>query len=100
MSNKDYPSDFDLLEVVADRPDHAPDGWLIFNAPRPIYSSLVNRQPLIWQGKFVDGIFYAAVNPDDSMAETWIEENRKNKATILIHVPLDYHRERALAWFE
>ena len=48
-----------------------PDGWLLFNAPRPLYG---HRE---WRGDFVHGVFYAAVNPRGERAEWMICENAK-----------------------
>ena len=52
--------------------EHAiPADWLIFNAPRPLLaSSIPDGIPsgigefyLAWQGDFIHGVFYAAVDP-------------------------------------
>lgn len=48
---------------VSDRPVATPDGsvipssFVIYNAPRPLFGHLT------WQGPFLTGIFYAAVDP-------------------------------------
>ncbi len=44
--------------VIGERPSNAPEGWTVWNAPRPLYGEIV------WHGDFVKGCFYAATNPD------------------------------------
>jgi len=46
-----------------------PDSWLIFNAPRP----LLGHQE--WQGDFRHGVFYAAINPEDTGSYRMIKYN-------------------------
>lgn len=73
-----------------------PADWLIFNAPRPLDASCIclpNNQDvyLAWQGDFLHGRFFAAVNPEDHRA---IEENRLNDGWIL-----QYHSDEEIkAW--
>ncbi len=43
---------------IGERPSEAPEGWTVWNAPRPLYGEIV------WHGDFVKGCFYAATNPD------------------------------------
>jgi len=50
-------------------PVQAEDGAIIFNAPRPLHGHET------WTGKFISGIFYAAVYPDREGSETAIDEN-------------------------
>lgn len=40
-----------------ERPQHIPNDWTIYNAPRPLYGNEC------WEGDFVHGRFYAAVEP-------------------------------------
>jgi len=54
-----------------------PDGWILFNAPRPIYG---HRE---WQGQFWHGVFYAAVNPKGERAEWMIRENAMLDAWVI-----------------
>jgi len=54
---------------IAERPQDVPAGWTIWNAPRPIYGHQE------WQGEFVHGIFYVAVDPDGDFADKFIERN-------------------------
>ena len=61
--------DVKKIPVIGRRPDHIPDAWPIFNAPRP----LLGHEE--WQGDFEHGIFYVAVDPDGYGAEGFIERN-------------------------
>jgi len=72
--------------VNFNKPQEAPEGWEIYNAPRPIFGTITDTGPTTWQGEFISGIFYAAINPDDDEAEMWREENRKLHATKLQYV--------------
>jgi hypothetical protein len=67
--------------VIGERPSQAPEGWVIYNAPRPIFGGIE------WRGEFAHGVFYAAIDPvDTSPRSAWMrEENRKQDATILIY---------------
>lgn len=66
------------------RPPQAPDGWEIYNAPRPLYGSdYAGIGRVTWQGEFIDGVFYAAVNPGDPDAEKWRKENESLAAVRL-----------------
>jgi hypothetical protein len=68
--------------VVGEYPSQAPDGWVIYNAPRPIFGGIE------WRGEFAHGVFYAAIDPvDTSTRSAWMrDENRKQDATILIYM--------------
>lgn len=72
-------------------PAEIPGGWIVMNAPRP----LLGHQMM--NGDFVTGRFYAAIDPNDSMAEKYIEENRKLDARVLVVVPKDVQMEMAMA---
>ena len=64
-------------EVVPE--DVAADA-LIFNAPRPLLGTKT------WQGDWVAGVFFAAVNPDDPFRAGWIKENLALDAALLTFV--------------
>lgn len=71
-----------------------PEGWVIFNAPRPLYASEIalfvrhdefkgdvfNYVYATWVGDFKHGIFYVAVDPEDEA--TW-NSNVSNDGWIL-----------------
>ena len=57
------------LFIICERPKGIPENWLIFNAPRPLLGDEV------WDGEFQHGIFYAAIDPDGYIPESWIKKN-------------------------
>lgn len=59
------------------RPTEAAPGWEIYNAPRPLFGTRV------WQGDFISGVFYAAVDPNDPDANRFRENNKNLDATLL-----------------
>lgn len=79
-------TEFDVLD---ERPADIDSSWLIFNAPRPIYGTR------IWQGKFVEGIFYAAIDPADREAAQFIQVNACLKAVLLRYITMQTIRDWA-----
>ena len=77
-----------LVEVM---PVEVEEGWLVMNAPRP----LLGTQTMT--GDFVTGRFYAAIAPDDLLADKYVEENRKLDARLLVAVSRDTQMEIAMA---
>jgi hypothetical protein len=73
------------LVNVADRPEVIPAGvdvelgWVIWNAPRPLYGRVT------WTGKFVAGVLYAA-GPRDEYERL----NAQQDAVEIVMVPNDY----------
>lgn len=67
--------------VVGERPAFVLPGWIIINAPRPIYGHAH------WMGEFVTGKYYAAINPIAPDAEKLYELARKDDATVLAFIP-------------
>ncbi len=75
------------VDALQQRPTVTPNGhaipadWLIFNAPRP----LVGSEPpdhkangndfLEWNGEWVRGLYFAAVNPKDPLAAHQVKQN-------------------------
>ena len=78
-----------VVWVVGDRPEQAKEGWTIWNAPRLLFGTV------IWEGPFVEGIFYAAVDPNDG-----IYTAQMNGANVrLAAAPLEYVSEaEVLMW--
>jgi hypothetical protein len=56
---------------------YAAKGWFICNAPRPIYGTET------WQGNFVSGVFYAAIDPTDTQAAWMLQRNIELQADFL-----------------
>lgn len=65
--------------VIGTRPTQAPHGYVIYNAPRPIYG-------VEWVGDFCSGIFYTALNPEGQDYAKLHELNRQQDAVILTYV--------------
>ncbi|SPY99920.1 Uncharacterised protein [Pseudomonas luteola] len=65
--------------VCLDHGLDVPESWIVFTSTRPIlgHKTLEN-------GLFVRGRFRAAVDPKDSLADRYIEENRKLKACAVV----------------
>jgi hypothetical protein len=63
-----------------------PQEWAIHNAPRPLYGTKT------WEGDFIHGIFYAAIDPADEFAPGWLKENDRNDAYELVYLS----REQAI----
>ncbi len=61
---------------VNQAPLNVPPNWIVFNAPRPLYG---DRE---WQGDFLHGRFYAAVDPNGDKAEWCIKENKSLDAWV------------------
>ena len=57
--------EFRKIHVLDERPSQAPAGAIVLNAPRPLLASEIEGKYHYWQGRFVHGIFYAAVSPED-----------------------------------
>lgn len=76
------------------RPEQAPAGWLVLNAPRPLYGSERDGREVAWEGEFAHGRFYVAVNPGDPRADTLIQLNLELDAWPVVY--LDSVDTRAL----
>ena len=67
-----------------------PPGWIVMNAPRPLLGNMT------MQGDFVTGRYYAAIDPEDSMAAAYVRENSKLDARLLAVVSRDTQMEMAM----
>jgi len=75
-------------EVRGERPAEAPDGWIVYNAPRPIWGHTK------WQGDFVTGVFYAAVDPEMDDADEMVAHNQLQHAAELTFISEEEWRRR------
>ena len=75
------------IHVIGHRPSQAPVSWEIWNAPRPIYGQE------LWQGEFMTGIFYAAINPWDEFSAGLRYENVTLRASLLVYIDEEDHRD-------
>ena len=84
----------DKLDLLGE-PVEIPEGWLIFNAPRPLHATRLHDTDIYpeWQGKFYHGIFYTAVDPEDPHS---IERNISLDGWVLKFVTT----AEAMAWAE
>lgn len=78
-----------IKRIIGTRPSNIPPSWLIFNAPRPLWGTRT------WEGDFLHGVFYAAIDPDDQFAENMIRANVDDDGWLLVWVTWDY----VLSWF-
>ena len=85
------------MEIIRKWPVSIPRDYLIFNAPRPICSSLPVTL-FSWNAKGPHGRFFAAVDPEDPEADIWIKSNLQNSAFLVTFIPLAEHRARVIKW--
>lgn len=52
--------------------------WIVMNASRPLMGT-----ETMSNGEFLDGRFYAAIDPADGMAQAYVDENVKNGASVV-----------------
>ena len=52
--------------------------WIVMNAPRPLMGTETTSN-----GEFLEGRFYAAIDPRDPMAQAYVDENVKNGASVV-----------------
>jgi N12 class adenine-specific DNA methylase/predicted RNA methylase len=76
--------------LVETLPDDIQDGWIVMNAPRPL------RGNETFNGEFVSGRFYSVIDPDDLMAEKYVEKNLELDARLLVAIPRDLQMEMAM----
>ena len=97
----------DHIIVLGERPEEAPDGWHVFNAPRPLHGSWRDENEragaVTWNGDFITGRLYAAVNPAPADLkyndpQTAVDFNRSQDARRVTWMSAERHRRRVLAW--
>jgi hypothetical protein len=94
---------FETRQILGDRPADIPENWIVFNAPRPLFGTLITaaggpQAGCTWIGDFVTGRLYAAVDPEDEDAQRWIDENRSLAAVILVYVSQEELDQRVDEW--
>ncbi|WP_156915980.1 hypothetical protein [Desulfatirhabdium butyrativorans] len=67
-------------------PIDVPPNWIIFNAPRPLYGDKE------WQGDFIHGRFYVAVDPNGDQAAWCVQQNKAMDAWVYQYVDKDTMR--------
>lgn len=97
-------SDPKLRYTLSQRPRQAPEGWRIFNAPRPLYGTLRNEDgqvsPGTWDGDFLHGTFYAAVDPADPNADMWVGNNAILDAQEIQYITEQQAYDVGLAYYQ
>ena len=73
----------DGLKAVVTSADPMPgvsrgSDWVVLNASRPLMGT-----ETLSNGEFLDGRFYAAIDPRDSMAQAYFDEDVKNGASVV-----------------
>lgn len=89
--------EFEQRLVIGIRPVEAPEGWTIFNAPRPLFGSLhpVTEDAVTWTGDFATGRLYAAVSPTDELRHKWLQQNKRLAAVVLHYISEDEAKQMA-----
>ncbi|MBA1280212.1 N-6 DNA methylase [Stutzerimonas stutzeri] len=62
----------------------APADWLLMNAARPLVGSKTSSN-----GPFLAGRYYAAIDPTDDRAASYVETNRSLDAHVVVHLTKD-----------
>ena len=87
-----------LPTTIYPRPEEAPEGWEVWNAPRPLLGSAkpysLQGDNAQWQGDFLHGRFYVAVNPADDCADIWRKRNAALDGWVLEYITISEARER------
>lgn len=83
------------IRIIGTRSINAPEGWEVYNAPRPLYASSdpETGKRVEWIGDFRHGTLYAAIDPNDPDAEMWREENRRLDAVRIEWISEEEWRE-------
>jgi len=88
-----------VQKVLGERPQGIPVECLIFNAPRPLRGNIYE-----WEGEFVTGRHYAAVDPSGDTAQWCIQENANLAAVLCEYVSLqeidDWARKELGEYYE
>jgi len=67
-----------IFNTLMPRPQGVPEHYLICNAPRPIIGDM------LWEGDFIHGRFYAALDPENPEFDICVRENTALDAWHLI----------------
>jgi len=76
---------------IGNRPENIPENWTIWNAPRPICGNEA------WDGEWLHGRFYTAIDPDDEFAEKMVTENISLDAWMIEYITIEEAKERVRA---
>lgn len=80
---------------LGERPADVPTGWVVYNAPRPIYGQME------WSGPCFSGVFYTAICPQGALFEQYDTKNSSLDAVVLCYMSeaeaINLTRERLVA---
>lgn len=68
-----------------------PEDWEVWNASRPLYGEIT------WQGEFLCGVFYAALDPNDPYCQERRKRNQELDGYLITYVGKDIINEYGLA---
>jgi hypothetical protein len=83
-----------VYRIIGLRPEQVPEGWAIYNAPRPLYGDKT------WQGDFVHGVYYVAIAPHTPATALFREENALSDAWELEYVLPEAAIAEQMTWYE
>lgn len=89
------PVDLDQIKAIftdTQPMDGVPADWIIMNAPRPLVGD-----KLMENGDFLDGRFYAAIDPKASTFALYVNQNVKDAAAIVMVIPKDKQAAMAIS---
>jgi hypothetical protein len=83
-----------IRKIIAERPANIPNTWTIMNAPRPLWGTRA------WQGDFISGIFYVALDPASVSYQDHYDYNQSQDATILEYVSQQDVVDEMIAYYK
>ncbi len=108
---KEHTFEFELLHIVYDPdkqgalvldkqkdiswhiPEDIPQSWYLFNAPRPIYGHFY------FSWKFSSGVIYAAVDPKQDYAASYIHRNKQQDAALVRFITQKEMLDYVVIWY-
>lgn len=66
--------------IIAKRPAKVPNNWIIMGADRPLMGHEM------WTGEFISGVFYGALNPEESNYKAKFNFNQSQDAIIVEYI--------------
>lgn len=82
-----------MQRLIMDRPQEAPQGWLVQNAPRPM------RGTNTWIGEFKHGVLWAALDKRDQYSASWYFSNVSDDGWITEFVSMEQARAEVAEYY-
>lgn len=79
-----------VQRLIEPRPANVPEGWPIFNAPRPLVGDIS------WQSEFRHGVFFVAIDPGGENAKYCVKRNSELDAWLCEYVT----EESVMEWLK